>query len=138
MPRPVPERDSTRVPPLPAMVAAPLAVLSAFAPGLFLLIAVGFSGGNLSGLEWFLLVVPLALCLGLLAGAALLLLGRSWRVVAVAGGVLALLIIGGTLIGGWADGGPGGLSAGLLPGAAAVLASLRPVRAWVAARRAAG
>jgi hypothetical protein len=119
------------------MVAAPLAVFSAFAPGIFLLVAVGFSGGNLSGLEWLLLVVPLALFLGLLVGAALLLLGRSWRVVAVAGAVLALLIIGGALLGGWGGGGLGGLFPGLLPGAAAVLASLRSVRAWVTARQAA-
>lgn len=74
---------ASRVPPLPAIVAAPLAVLSAFAPGLFFLVAIGFSGGRLSGLEWLLLVVPLGLSLGLLVGAALLLLGRSWRVVAV-------------------------------------------------------
>jgi hypothetical protein len=138
VPTPVPERDVTRVPPVPAMVAAPLAVLSAFAPGFFLLVALGFSGGDLSGLEWFLLVVPLGLFLGLVVGAVLLLRGRSWRVVAVSGAALALLIIGGTLTGGWAGGGLGGVSAGLLPGAAALLASLRPVRAWVAARRAAG
>ncbi len=125
----------TRVPPLPAILAAPLAVLSAFAPGLFFLAAVGFSGGNLSGLEWLLLVVPLGLSLGLLIGAVQLLLGRSWRIVAVSGAVLALLIIGGTLFGGWAEGALGfGLATGLLPAAAAVLASLPSVRAWVAGR----
>jgi hypothetical protein len=124
------------VPPVPAIVAAPLAVLSAFAPGLFFLVAVGFSGGRLSGLEWLLLVVPLGLALGLLLGAVQLLLGRSWRLVAVSAALLALLIIGGTLFGGWADGSLGlGLSTGLLPAATAVLASLPTVRTWVAARR---
>jgi hypothetical protein len=133
----VPAPAASRVPPVPAIVAAPLAVLSAFAPGFFFLIALGFSGGNLSGLEWLLLVVPLALSLGLLIGAVLLLLGRSWRVVTVAGAALGLLIIGGTLVGGWAEDALGfGLSIGLLAAATAVLASLPGVRAWVAARRA--
>ncbi len=127
---------ATRLPPVPAIVAAPLAVFGAFAPGFFFLVALGFSGGNLSGLEWLLLVVPLALSLGLLIGAVLLLLGRSWRVVAVSGAVLALLIIGGTLFGGWAEDALGfTLTTGLVPAAAAVLASLPAVRAWVTARR---
>lgn len=132
----VPVAAGTRLPPVPAIVAAPLAVLSAFAPGFFFLVALGFSGGNLSGLEWLLLVVPLALSLGLVVGAVLLLLGRSWRVVTVSGAVLALLIIGGTLFGGWAEDALGvALSTGLLPAATAVLASLPSVRAWVTARR---
>lgn len=126
-----------RVPPVPALLAAPLAVLSAFAPGLFFLVALGFSGGQLSGLEWLLLIVPLALSVGLLVGAVLLVLGRSWRVVTVPAAVLGLLIIGGTLVGGWADGALGfALSTGLFPASTAVLASLPAVRAWVAARRA--
>ncbi|MGN7253551.1 hypothetical protein, partial [Arthrobacter sp. SAFR-014] len=123
MPTPVPERDVTRVPPVPAMVAAPLAVLSSFAPGFFFLVALGFSGGNLSALEWVLLPVPLVLALGLIVGTALLLAGRSWRVVVVSAAVLALLVLGGTFFGGWADGALGvGLTTGVLPGAAAVLA----------------
>ena len=126
-----------RVPPVAAIAAASLAVLSAFAPGFFVLVALGFSGGNLSGLEWLLLVVPLGLALGLLTGAGLLVRGRSWRVVAAAGAVLGLLVIGGTLFGGWADGALGlGLSVGLLPAAAALLACTVTVRRWVAARRA--
>lgn len=131
-----PDRAVTWVPPVPAIAAAALALLSAFAPGFFVLVALGFSGGNLSGLEWLLLVVPLALSLGLLIGAALLVRGRSWRVVTVAGGVLGLLVIGGTVFGGWADGALGfGLSVGLLPAAAALLASLPAVRGWVETRR---
>ena len=125
-----------RVPPVPAIAAATLAVLSAFAPGFFFLIALGFSGGELSGTDWLLLVVPLALSLGLLIGAGLLVRGRSWRVVAAAGAVLGLLVIGGTLVGGWAEDALGlGLSVGLLPAAAALLASTATVRRWVAARR---
>jgi hypothetical protein len=126
-----------RVPPVPAIAAAVLAVLSAFAPGFFVLIALAFSGGDLSGLEWLLLVVPLGLALGLLIGAGLLVRGRSWRVVALVGGALGLLVIGGTAFGGWADGALGlGLSVGLLPAAAALLASTATVRRWVSARRA--
>jgi hypothetical protein len=124
------------VPPVPAIAAATLAVLSAFAPGFFFLVALGFSGGNLSGSDWLLLVVPLALSLGLLIGAGLLVRGRSWRVLAVAGAVLGLLVIGGTLVGGWAEDALGlGLSVGLLPAAAALLASTVTVRRWVEARR---
>ncbi len=131
-----PDRAVTWVPPVSAIAAATLAVLSAFAPGFFVVVALAFSGGDLSGPEWLLLVVPLALCLGLLIGAAVLVRGRSWQVVAVAGAVLGLLVIGGTLVGGWADGALGvGLSVGLLPAAAALLASSPSVRTWVAARR---
>jgi len=125
-----------RVPPVPAIAAATLAVLSAFAPGFFFVLALGFSGGNLSGPDWLLLVVPLALSLGLLIGAGLLVRGRSWQVLAGTGAALGLLVIGGTLLGGWADGSLGlGLSVGLLPTAAALLASTASVRRWVAARR---
>ena len=123
------------VPPVPAIAAAVLAVLSAFAPGFFVLVALGSSGGDLSGLEWLLLVVPLGLALGLLIGAGLLVRGRSWRVVAAAGGGRGLLVIGGTLFGGWAEDALGlGLSVGLLPAAAALLASTVTVRRWVAAQ----
>jgi hypothetical protein len=126
----------TWVPPVPAVAAASLAVLSAFAPGFFVLVALGVSAGNLSALEWLLLIVPLTLFLCLLIGAVLLVRGRSWQVVAVAGAVLGLLVIGGTVFGGWADGALGiGLTVGLLPAAAALLASTATVRRWVAARR---
>lgn len=115
-----------------------LALLSAFAPAVFFLVALAFSEGSPSGQEWLALLVPLALALGLLVGAVLLLLGRSWLVVAVPAAVLGLVIIGGTLFGGWAEGALGlGLATGVLPATAAVLASLPAVRGWVAARRAA-
>jgi hypothetical protein len=127
----------TRTPPVPAVVAAPLALISALPPGFFFLVALGFSGGQLSGLEWALLVVPLGLALGLVTGAVLLLRGRSWRVVTASGALLAVLVLGGMLIGDWAEGALGfGLATGLLPAAAAVLASSPAVRRWVAARQA--
>ncbi|WP_137161640.1 hypothetical protein [Blastococcus sp. CCUG 61487] len=123
-------------PPAAAVLAAVLAMLSALAPGLFFLIAFGFSGGSPSGQEVLVLLVPLVLALGLVVGAVLLLIGRSWLVVAAAGAVLGLMIIGGTVFGGWADGAAGiGLAMGLLPAVAAVLAALPAVRGWVAARR---
>lgn len=134
----LPASDVTvpRVPPVPAIAAATLAVLSAFAPGFFFLIALGYSGGNLAGPDWLLLILPLALSLGLLIGAGLLVRGRSWRVLAVAGAVLGLLVIGGSLVGGWAEDALGlGLSVGLLPAAAALLACTDTVRRWVGARR---
>lgn len=125
-----------RVPPVPAIAAAVLALLSAFAPGFFFLVALGFSGGNLSALEWLLLIVPLGLSLGLLTGAALIVRGRSWRVLAASGAVLALLVLGGVLLGNWAEGALGvGLAVGLLPLAAALLAATTTVRRWVAGRR---
>ena len=129
---PAPDRGVTWVPPVPAIAAASLALLSAFAPGFFFLVALGFSGGNLSGPDWLLLIVPLALSLGLLIGAALLVRGRSWRVLAVAGAVLGLLVIGGIVFGSWAE---GALGFGLLPAAAALLASRPSVRGWVETRR---
>lgn len=126
-----------RVPPVPVIAAASLALLSSLAPAFFFVVALGLSGGNLSGLEWLLLLVPLGLSLGLLIGAGLLVRGRSWRVVAVAGGVLGLLVLGGILVGSWADGALGlGLSVGLFPASAALLASTPAVRSWVSARQA--
>jgi hypothetical protein len=111
--------------------------MSALVPGFFVLIALGFSGGRLSSLEWGLLVVPSLLTVGLVVGAVLLLIGRSWVTVVVSGAALALLILGGTVFGGWAAGAPVfALATGLLPAAAAVLAARPVVRSWVAGRRA--
>lgn len=132
----LPGSRGTTWPPVPAVLAAVLAVLSSFAPGLFFLVAFGFSGGSPSAQEWLVLLVPLALSLGLLVGAVFLLLGRSWLVLAVPAALLGLIIIGGTLFGGWAEGAMGfGISTGLLPALAAVLASSGRVRDWVAARQ---
>ena len=51
-PRPVARR------PCPPSVAVALALISALVPGFFVVIALGFSGGQLSGVEWRLLLVP--------------------------------------------------------------------------------
>jgi hypothetical protein len=132
-----PATASSGRPPVPAVLAALLAVLSAFAPGLFFLVALAISGGSPSGQEILVLLVPLALSLGLIVGAALLLLGRSWLVVTVPAAVLGAAIIGGTLFGGWAEGALGfGLATGVFPASSAVLAAQPRVRDWVAARRA--
>ena len=134
---PVAVHAASRRPPAAALVAAPLALLSALVPGLFFLVAFAFSGGSAEGTEWLVLLVPLALCIGLVVGAVLLLMGRSWLVLTVPAAVLGGGIIGGTVFGGWADGALGfGLTSGLLPAAAAVLAALPSVRSWVTARRA--
>lgn len=122
---------------MPAVVAVALALMSALVPGFFVLIALGFSGGQLSAVEWGLLLIPAALTVGLVAGVVLLLVGRSWGLLTVAAGALALLIVGGTVFGGWAEGAPVfALVSALLPAAAAALAARPVVRGWVAARRA--
>jgi hypothetical protein len=121
---------------MPGVVAVALALMSALVPGFFVLVALGFSGGDLSALEWGLLLIPAALTVGLVVGVVLLLIGRSWVLLTVAAGALAVLIIGGTVFGGWAEGAPGfALVSALLPAAAAVLAARPVVRGWVAARR---
>jgi hypothetical protein len=132
-----PSSSAGRVPPVPGVIAAALALMSALVPGFFVLAALGFSGGRLSGLEWGLLLVPLCLTVGLVVGSILLLIGRSWLALVVSAGALALLILGGTAFGGWAAGAPGfALTSGLLPAVAAVLAARPVVRGWVAGRRA--
>jgi hypothetical protein len=121
---------------MPAVVAVALALMSALVPGFFVLIALGFSGGRLTGLEWGLLLIPAGLTVGLVAGVVLLLIGRSWLVLVVAAAALALLILGGTVFGGWAEGAPVfALVSALLPATAAVLAARPAVRGWVALRR---
>jgi hypothetical protein len=122
---------------MPAVVAVALALMSALVPGFFVLIALGFSGGRLSGVEWGLLLIPAGLTVALVVGVVLLLIGRSWVVLAVAAGALALLIAGGTVFGGWAEGAPVfALVTALLPAAAALLAARPVVRGWVAGRQA--
>ena len=123
---------------MPAIVAGALALISALVPGFFVLIALGFSGGRLTGVEWGLLLVPASVTVGLVVGVVLLLIGRSWIVLVVAAGALALVIVGGTVFGGWAEGAPVfALVSALLPAAAAVLAARPAVRGWIALRRAA-
>lgn len=136
MPVPTSPSAAGGTPPVAAIVAAPLALMSALVPGFFVLVALGFSGGRLTAQEWLVLLLPAVFVLGLLVGAVLLLLGRSWLVLALASGGLAAVLLGGMLLGGWAEGALGfGLTTAVLPLATAVLAALPAVRRWVAVRR---
>ena len=124
-----------RTPPVAAIAAAVLGLLSAAVPALVASLAVAFSGGRFDGGGWAIVLVPLVLMVGLAVGAVLLLIGRSWLVLALSAGALAVLAIVGYLTEGL-GGGFVGLAL-LVPAAATVLAVLPGVRDWVAARRAA-
>jgi hypothetical protein len=125
-----------RTPPAPAIAAAVLGLLSAGVPAVFALIALAFSGGELGGGGWLLVVVPVVLLAGLFVGGVLLLTGRSWLALALPAGALAALVLTGYLMGGW-DAGAFGVLTVLVPLLTTVLAVLPRVRQWVAARRAA-
>lgn len=119
-----------------ALLAAPLAVLSAVVVAFFGFIALAFSGGDLSGGGWLLVAVPAVLSILLVAGALLLLLGRSWLALTLPAGALSLAVVTSVLYGALGDGTGGALLlAWALPGISAVLAALPGVRRWVAARK---
>ena len=122
------------MPPVPAIAAAVLGLLSAGLPAVFALIALGFSGGEFPGATWLLVVVPLVLVVGLIAGGVLLLAGRSWLALAFFAGALTVLVLAGYVTGGF-GGGTFGLLTIVVPLATTVLAVLPRVRRWVAARR---
>lgn len=123
------------MPPAPAIAAAVLGLLSAGVPAVFAVIALAFSGGEFAGNEWLLVVVPLLLLVGLVAGAVLLLAGRSWLVLALGAGALTALVFTGYVMGGWGGGAFGVLTV-LVPLLATVLAALPRVRSWIRARKA--
>jgi hypothetical protein len=123
-----------RTPPVPAVVAALFGLLSAGATALFALLALAFSNGQFSDGGWLVVVVPVVLLAGLVVGAVLLLLGRSWPALALPAGVLTALVLTGYARGGWGAGAFGVLIL-LLPLVTTVLAVLPGVRHWVAARR---
>jgi hypothetical protein len=125
-----------RTPPIPAILAAPLALLSSFVVAFFSVLALAFSNGQFSGGGWLVVLVPAVLAVVLVVGVVLLLLGRSWLALAVPAGALAVLLVAAELTGWW-DTGMVSLIVALPPGGAAVLAGLPGVRRWVAARRAA-
>ena len=127
-----------RRPPVAALLAAPLAVLSALAVAFFGVIALAFSNGQLDDGAWLFIAVPAVLSLWLVVGALLLLLGRSWLAVFLPAAGLGVMVVWGVLQG--TLGGDNGAFLVLvwaLPIVTAVLAVLPPVRHWVAARRAA-
>jgi hypothetical protein len=122
--------------PGPAIAAAVLGLLSAAIPTLLVLLFLVMSWGDLAGTDWASVLIPAVLIAGLVAGAVLLLRGRSWLLLVVSAGALTAAVLAGMLLGGW-GGGPFGPLALVAPLVAAVLAALPGVRAWVAARRSA-
>jgi hypothetical protein len=121
---------------VPALLAAPLAVLSALVVAFFGVIALAFSNGDLDDGGWLFVAVPAVLSIWLLAGAFLLLTGRSWLMVFLPAAALGLVVVWGVLdgtLGG--DVGPFLVLVWALPIATAVLSALPGVRRWTAARR---
>jgi hypothetical protein len=123
-----------RSPPVPAVAAALLGLISAGATALLALLALAFSNGEFGGGGWLVVATPAVLMVGLVVGAVLLLLGRSWLALALPAGALAALAVTGYVMGGWGAG-AFGVAILLLPVLTAVLALLPRVRRWVAARR---
>jgi hypothetical protein len=119
---------------VPAVVAAVLGLLATLVPALFALLALAFSGGQSGGGEWLVVAVPLLLAVLLPVGAVLLLLGRSWLLLAATAGVLTAIVGYAYANGAWGDPTFGVLTLGV-PAATAALAALPGVRRWVAARR---
>jgi cytochrome bd-type quinol oxidase subunit 2 len=125
-----------RRPPPAAIVAAVLGLLSCALPALFLLIGVALSDpDSLEQPGWTDFALPLVLLCGLVAGAVLLLLGRSWLALATAAGVLLALMLAARMLGGW-GGGPFFVLGWVAPGLTLVLSALPGVRGWVTDRRA--
>lgn len=124
-----------RIPPVPALLAAPLALVTALAVGFFSVLAVAFSNGQFGNGGWLVVLVPAVLAVALVVAVILLLLGRSWLVLVVLAGALAAVLLGGELVGTWDTGSVVPIGA-LFPAGAAGLAALPGVRHWVAARRA--
>jgi hypothetical protein len=127
-----------RRPPLAALLAAPLAVLSALVVAFFGLIALAFSNGTMDDGVWLFIAVPAVLALWLVVGALLLVLGRSWLAVFLPAAGLGVMVVWGVLEGTIGeDNGAFLIAVWVLPIATAVLTVLPPVRRWVAARKAA-
>jgi hypothetical protein len=119
-----------------ALLAAPLAVLSALAVAFFGMIALAFSNGDLDDGAWLFIAIPAVLSLWLLVGAVLLVLGRSWLAVFVPAAALALVVIWGILDGTIGeDNGAFLVVVWVLPIATALLTALPGVRRWIAARK---
>ncbi len=125
-----------RRPPVTAVLAAILAVLSAAVVALFSFLALAFSNGDLTGDRWMIVAVPAALSIVLVVGALLLLMGRSWLAVALPAGALSLAVVVSILSGSLGeDTGSFLVLCWALPGVSALLGLLPGVRRWVAERR---
>jgi hypothetical protein len=119
-----------------ALVAVPLAVLSALAVAFFSLIALAFSNGEFGEGSWLIPAVPALLSLGLLGGALLLLLGRSWLALFLSAAALVVVVVWAVLAAGLGED-SGGLLVLVwaLPTATALLVVLPGVRRWIAERK---
>ena len=130
------EAPVRRRPPVAALLAAPLAVLSALAVAFFGMIALAFSNGDLNDGAWLFIAIPAVLSLWLLVGAVLLVLGRSWLAVFVPAAALALVVIWGILDGTLGeDNGAFLVLVWALPIVTALLTVLPAVRRWIAGRK---
>jgi hypothetical protein len=130
------ETPVRRRPPVAALLAAPLAVLSALAVAFFGFLALAFSDGQLDDWAWLFIAVPAVLSVWLLLGAVLLVLGRSWLAVFVPAAALALVVIWGILDGTIGeDNGAFLVLVWALPIGTALLTVLPGVRRWIAARK---
>ncbi|MEU2349363.1 hypothetical protein [Modestobacter sp. NPDC049651] len=122
---------SRRRPPAAALVAAPLALLTAFGVGLFELLALAFSNGQFDDGGWLVVTVPLLLIAWLVVGAVLLLVGRSWLALLLPAAALAVFLV---VVGVTEDVIAELAVVALVPAATALLSALPGVRTWVAAR----
>lgn len=123
-------------PPAAAIAAAVLGLVSCALPVLLLLVVLALAGpGGLEDAAWIDYTLPLLLVAGLVTGAVLLLVGRSWLALAVPAGALLALMVAARVLGGW-GGGPIWLLGWGAPGLAVVLSALPRVRRWVAGRKA--
>jgi hypothetical protein len=125
-----------RRPPVAALLAALLAVLSALVVAFFGLIALAFSNGELDDGGWLFIAVPAVLSVWLLLGALLLVLGRSWLAVFLPAAGLGVMVVWGVLAGALgADNGAFLILVCALPIVTAVLTALPAVRRWIRARK---
>jgi hypothetical protein len=130
LPAPAPVRLR---PPLAAIAAAVLAVLSATVPGVLFLILLALYEGETGAQQWLWLALTAGLFVALVVGAVLLLLGRSWLALVVPAASVFVLVVAIGLNGG-SSRVPGVLVL-TVPLAAAVLGAQPAVRRWVRARR---
>jgi hypothetical protein len=125
-----------RRPPVAALLAALLALLSALVVAFFGLIALAFSNGELDHGGWLFIAVPAVLSVWLLLGALLLVVGRSWLAVFLPAAGLGVVVVWGVLVGVLgADNGPFLILVWALPIVTAVLTALPAVRRWIRARK---
>jgi CHASE2 domain-containing sensor protein len=90
-----------RTPPIPAILAVLLGLLSSLAVAFFGVLALAFSNGQFAGGGWLVILVPAVLAVVLVVGVILLLLGRSWLALVVPAGALGAVLVAAELTGWW-------------------------------------